>query len=643
MLLQFLKLPAATQRILQLAACIGAEFNLDTLSIVDNRSPQTVFLDLQTAIQSGLIQPLSELDEDLLIQEYKWEHDRVQQAAYSSYAFTLDLYAEVAETAYLCGDFDELEQWTEFILNHTTTILDRVKIYELKILTCVAQGRPLEAIDIGLQVLNILGIALPKLPTQSDIQQQLAKTKVAWNDKTIAELIDLPLMTDAYKLAAIQILSTITAAAYVASPSLLPLIVCEQVNLSIAHGNVPLSAYAYAAYGMILNGISIDSRSDYQFGRLALNLVKRLYAKAIKCRTFHVVAVASIHGTNHLKETLPLYQEAYASGIENGDLEYASYAAYSKCQYAYSSGLELTALEREMATYSDAIAQLKQETAFHWHQIFRQTILNLLRRENNPCYLQGEAYSEETSLPLHLAANDRIGLHFFYENKSVLCYLFGEFIQALDYAIAAEPYLDGVTGLANIPQFYFYDSLIRLSVCQSVSPVERSQLLLKVADNQEKMQQWAEQAPMNFQHKYDLVEAEKSRVLGQAFEAENLYEKAIQGARENEYIQEEALGYELAAKHYLARDREKIAQTYIKESHYCYERWGSTAKVKDLEIRYPQLLPPSSIAAYTSIRTAAGTTSTRSDIAFDLAAVMKASQAISSEGVYFTHCAFRLL
>ncbi|HEY9660508.1 MAG TPA: hypothetical protein V6C65_18800, partial [Allocoleopsis sp.] len=75
------KLPENTQQLLQLAACIGAEFDLETLAIVFQRSPQTVFQDLLVAIQAGLVQPISELDENLLIQEYKFLHDRVQQAA----------------------------------------------------------------------------------------------------------------------------------------------------------------------------------------------------------------------------------------------------------------------------------------------------------------------------------------------------------------------------------------------------------------------------------------------------------------------------------------------------------------------------------------------------------------------------------
>ncbi|MGL4618963.1 MAG: PAS domain-containing protein, partial [Chroococcidiopsis sp.] len=76
---------------------------------------------------------------------------------------------------------------------------------------------------------------------------------------------------------------------------------------------------------------------------------------------------------------------------------------------------------------------------------------------------------------------------------------------------------------------------------------------------------------------------------------------------------------------------EKIAQLYMKEAHYCYERWGAMAKVKDLETRYPQFFPQSSDVTYTPIHATSGTTSTRLDSAFDLATVLKASQAISSE------------
>jgi PAS domain S-box-containing protein len=284
-----------------------------------------------------------------------------------------------------------------------------------------------------------------------------------------------------------------------------------------------------------------------------------------------------------------------------------------------------------MENYSHAIAQLKQETCLNYHQIFWQAVLNLQGQVNNPCCLQGVVYNEQQGLNRYLANNDSLGFQYFYINQLILCYLFGQFTQALKSANTAEGYLKGAPGQVTMPLFCFYDSLVRLAIYSHVPDSEQKVLFLNVSSNQKKMHKWARHAPMNFLHKYHLVEAEKARVLGQLLEAEKFYEQAIQGARENGYIQEEALAYELAAKHYLTRGLEKFAQLYMKEAHYCYERWGATAKVRNLEAHYPQFFPQSTSVSSIPIHTAAGTTSNTSHVALDLAAMMKASQAISSE------------
>lgn len=77
------KLPETTQEVLRLAACIGASFSLNTLSIIRKQAQDIIFNDLIIAVESGFILPTSELDENLLIQHYKFLHDRVEQAAYS--------------------------------------------------------------------------------------------------------------------------------------------------------------------------------------------------------------------------------------------------------------------------------------------------------------------------------------------------------------------------------------------------------------------------------------------------------------------------------------------------------------------------------------------------------------------------------
>ncbi len=84
------KLPAATQAVLKLAACIGNQFDLQTLAIVYQKSPPETANDLWQALFEGLILPLDEeykvmgLAVEGLVEEisanYKFAHDRVQQA-----------------------------------------------------------------------------------------------------------------------------------------------------------------------------------------------------------------------------------------------------------------------------------------------------------------------------------------------------------------------------------------------------------------------------------------------------------------------------------------------------------------------------------------------------------------------------------
>jgi signal transduction histidine kinase len=164
------------------------------------------------------------------------------------------------------------------------------------------------------------------------------------------------------------------------------------------------------------------------------------------------------------------------------------------------------------------------------------------------------------------------------------------------------------------------------------------------------MQIWAHHAPMNFLHKFHLVEAERHRVLGDNLQAMDYYDCAIAIAKENAYIQEEALSNELAAKFYLEWGKEKIAQPYLTDAYYGYARWEAKAKVEDLEKRYPELLAPilqrekirlnptttlatldsSSLSTHRTVQTIMSSSTSISD-ALDLTTVIKASQTLSSE------------
>lgn len=737
------KLSEETQNALKLAACIGSRFNLEVLATVSEKSVASTAADLWEALEAGLILPMSNgyklpmlLEEFVGMPsvasgiasgvEYKFLHDRVQQAAYAlipelqkhathlkigrlllqntpaerveenifelvnqlnvgigcasrqseklklaqlnliagrkakasaayepalkyftagiellppdrwqtQYDLTLALYASAAEAAYLSTDFEQMETWAERVLQHSKTQLDKVRVYEVKIQACLARNQMQSAVQMVLQAISILGVVIPEKPSKSDIQQALSETAAKLNGKAILDLIDLPVMSDPAVLAVMRLLASANAPAYTATPKLLPPLVSKQVNLSVECGNADVSPLTYAYYGAMLCGTVDSIESGYEFGQVALNLLERFDDKQIQARTMDLVYGMIQSWKVHLRETLEPLKDAYQIGRDNGTFEYAGYSILKHCYYSFLAGVPLQELDQKLALHSQDLKELKQGHAVNYLQRDRQAVLNLIEGSPQPGILTGKICDESIELPRYHQASDRYGLLYFYLNKLMLSFLFEEFDSAAENGNIAKKYLDGGTGLALVAAFHFYDSLARLAVAASSSTAEKRRLLLKVKSNQEKMRKWAQHAPVNFQHKYELVEAERARVLGRTLEAMEYYDRAIAGAKEQGYIQEEALAGELAGAFYLSLGREKVAKTYLTEAHYCYTRWGAKAKVAHLESKYPQFLGGTPAVTKTdlgiTIGSTAETTSGNSGV-LDLTAVVRASQALAGE------------
>ncbi|BAZ39678.1 serine/threonine protein kinase with two-component sensor domain [Calothrix sp. NIES-4101] len=96
MIFQLRRLPNSTQDVLKLAACIGNQFDLETLAIVSQQSQVETAACLWNALQEGFVLPQSEVykffvcetnklenQENSQAVTYKFLHDRIQQAAYA--------------------------------------------------------------------------------------------------------------------------------------------------------------------------------------------------------------------------------------------------------------------------------------------------------------------------------------------------------------------------------------------------------------------------------------------------------------------------------------------------------------------------------------------------------------------------------
>jgi predicted ATPase/signal transduction histidine kinase/CheY-like chemotaxis protein len=725
------KLPEKTQKILQLAACVGNQFTLNILATVSESSLGETASYLWPALQAGLILPLSDaykipllLDDngtslpsnstltnsDNLTITYKFLHDRVQQAAYSLipensrqethlkigqlllkntplaereaeiftlvnqlnygieiislqteknelaglnliagkkaknanafesaakylrtgielldeqkwqtlYEVTLNLYLEAVEVEYSIANYDRASQLADIALENTKDLLHQAKFYNQKLLFYISKTQMQTAIDFGIEVLERLGVTLSNEDPKNF---------------NIEALKNLPEMTDPYKLAAMQILKSLLTPVLAADPNKISSIVLTSVQLCLQYGNSPQAALAYVYYALFLCRKQDDIELGYQFGNLSMSLVEQFNVREIKGivgNFYHGFVQCWKEPVSHSIDSL---SETIFVSLEIGDIEYACHNAINATCYSLLIGKNLNSIRKKFDQYLAWYEKVHQDFILVFGQVWGQFLLNLIGESRHKKLLTG-VFFDETKSDINTIENLSLPtLLCFYIIKITLNYLFKDDFQALIALLESEKYEQSLAGHLSYCIYKFYGALVFLKASSEAEEPQKTEYFNKAIENQRMMEIWANHAPMNFQHKYDLIVAEKARILGNPIEAMKAYEAAIKGAKENEYLNEEALANELAGEFYLSLGMEKIAQTYLTDAYYGYAKWGAKAKVEDLEAQYPQffqrqpavsfsLSPNKPLTVYTTANTSA---------ALDLAAVMKASQAISSE------------
>jgi signal transduction histidine kinase/CheY-like chemotaxis protein len=480
-----------------------------------------------------------------------------------------------------------------------------------------------------------LGCEFPTTPDEANIGKALQTVASQLQGRQIEDLLELPVMSDPQAQATIKLLADLGKTVVLGMPGLLPILSSMMVSRSLDFGNAPASLSGYIYHGMVLSAILNDVETGYSFGKLATNLLDRLKATEFNGTVLFLFAAWIQHRQEAIRACLPTLKNCYTTFMEAGDFLSAGYSIAIYFESNFLSGVELRTWNLEISAYSTALAKAKQYSAQTFLDIKRQVAQNLMEGASQPDCLIGSAYDETIMLAKHHQDNEFSAIAALYGYKQILAYLFGNYQAAVDYTAQAQPYLLGAAGMVTIPTFHFFAALTHLALFPHQSALDRTETLAQANIHQATIEQWAHNAPMNYLHKWDLIEAEKQRVLGNRAAAIEHYDRAIAGAKEHQFVQEEALANELAAKFYLDWGKEKIAQGYMTEAYYAYSRWGAKAKVEHLATLYPQLLASIlhlNSAGVLDTEIADITNSMICDSTFlDLATLLKASQTISQE------------
>ena len=528
-----------------------------------------------------------------------------------------------AECEFLTGELMAAEQRLAALSARAKDAIEQATVACLRVDLYVTLDQSARAVAVGLEYLWHLGIEWSPHPTEAEAIREYERIWSQLGNRTIEDLIELPLMRDPASLATLDVLTKLGPPTLHTDPNLFSLVICRAVNLSLEGGNCDGSCFAYVRLGMVAGPRFGDYQAGFRFGRLGHDLVEQRGLKRFEARTYMCFGCFVLPWTRHVQAGRNLLHRALQAANRVGDLTYVAYSGDHLTTNLLAAGDPLFDVQRE----AENVLAFAQKARFGFVIDIAAAQLGLIRtlRGMTPRFGSfDDGQFEELQIERRFIGDPDAHAECWYWIRKLQARFFaGDYPAAVEASSRAQSLLWTLVSHFETAEYYFYGALSRAASCDSAPAGERGQLMEALAAHHKQVQAWAEHCPENFENRSALVGAEIARLEGRDVEAMRLYEQAIRSARANGFIHNEALAYELAARFYVARGFQEFARMYLLNARDGYLRWGAAGKVRQLDRLYPHLTAPEGHRPTATIGSPVQQV--------DLASVVKASQAVSSE------------
>ncbi len=546
------------------------------------------------------------------------------------YELSLTTHEEAAEVANVDENYKLFDSLFDVTVRSAKTTLDKVNIYITKISALSKQDKLQQAIDNGLSILKELDCNLPARPNHFHVLTALLRIYLFLKGKNIPKLVDLPQASDPKIVAILKVCDALhEPCGLKASHFLIVMLLQVQIIKQLKYGHYSALPYIAMAWVLLTKLNKIEMGQELAKLALDLNLIPP-YSEINPNVTKHIFYTSVAPWKEHSKQAALKLEQNYNDALQRGYFDYAIVSLSTEHYFKFLGGEPLDELEHYFQSISKTIVKsnLSSRNAIsHPFNIVGQVTLNLLSDPDEIFTLKGSIF-DEINLSLE---ESPFSMFCLYLIKLKLAYIFDKYSKAIVFAKSVEETMEAMPSIVGFAAGNFYSSLAKLAMFEKT---RQRKLLTQVVKNQKKMEFWAKHGPMNYLHKWHLVEAEKYRLLGKDSKAWYHYKKAIKGARENNYVNEEAIALELTARYFLRKEDEELAGHYMRQSYGAYARWGATAKLTHLKENYPELLIEPlnfNISSFTTKSTNAYESSKTKHSELDMASLIRASHTLSSE------------
>ncbi len=491
-----------------------------------------------------------------------------------TYHLSLHLYENLVEAEYLHFHHENVVHVSDIVLKNARTVIEKIKVYEIRMLSSFAQYRTHETLETGLYVLRLLGVTLRSAPPE---------------ELDVHALSQIPEVTEPEKCAVMRILTLMFPSAMIERPKLLPRIVFTLLYICMEFGNSPYSSITYALYGMLLCRKKKTIEIGFHFGELALEMLGKHKNREVRSRVLEIVYTfihpwkLPFHNVRSKMYTL------VTDALETGNIEVVCNTRMSLCIFPFYMGESLKSLLEEQKTHIQIITELKQPFQRKVAEVWSQLVMNVRGNYSGGSESSKWKYLDEDELQSALKNEHGLTRFYFRLPFVVLYFLRGDYTKALKYGLQNDEYVERLFGFPIVTMHVFYFSLVLLKLYPHQPDEVKREHMKKIRLYEQRMRSWAEYAPKNYQNKWKILSAEKARALGDHRKALQLYEEAVIASRKSGFTHDEALSYECAAECCLEMGLGEAFSYYMRKAYYLYKSWGAGIKVAEFEMRYPKI------------------------------------------------------
>lgn len=479
----------------------------------------------------------------------------------------------------------------------------------------------LGAIGVALDALQELGVVIPRAPTLEDVQAALGEAVGAILSRPPEEILALPELDDPKALAILRLANAIFAPSYLAAPLLMPLLGAVIVRQTLALGAAPQSTYGFAILAVVLTSAGMFD-PGYKIARLSLRLMDRFMDRGADVRSAHVLWGFVMPFTQPIPEAVEAHRSYQPHAMAAGDHEYSAWIWHLSLANAFYGGAPLAVMAQDLERETREMRRHGQRAPLDCTEPFRRHVRALQGLTPSLGSMNEDGFDEDAEFDALVASGSRGAVFVLQTQRMLLRYLAGDHPGVLAAEAAGAPFADGASCTYHIVLAHQTAALSRAALAAGAEGDAREAHLERATWHRAQIEGAAAHAPHNHGHRLALIDAELARARGDALAAMDGYDAAAAAAQKHGFVYEEALAFELAGRHHLARAKVTSARAYFAEAAVAWARWGATAKVRALEEAFPQLVER---------RGASATTDRLEDAELDLSTLSKSSLAITGE------------